>query len=40
MLALAGQHDGADVWRQADEERLKPEHGRVIERVALLRARA
>ena len=39
MRALAGQHDRANVLRQAGEERLEPQHRRVVERVALLRAR-
>ena len=38
MRALAGEHDGANVSRQAGEERLEPEHGPVVERVALLRS--
>ena len=36
MLALAGEHDGADVLRQRAEESLDAAHGRIVERVALL----
>ena len=39
MLALAGQHDRADVRREPGEEGLEPKHRHVVERVALLRAR-
>ena len=39
MLAFAGQHDRADVRGQPGEEGLEPEHGDVVERVALFRAR-
>ncbi len=39
MLAFGGQHDGPDVFGQRVEERLDAENGRVVERVALVRAR-
>ena len=38
MRALAGEHDGADVRVHASEEGFEPEHGHIVERVALLRA--
>ena len=38
MLAVAGEHDGADIVRQRVEERLDALHGRVVERIAFLRA--
>jgi hypothetical protein len=39
MLALAGEHDGADVLRQHSEEALDAVHGRIVENVAFCRAR-
>src|SRR5262245_18480744 len=39
MLALAGQHEGLDGVRQGGKERLDAEHGRVVDGVALFRAR-
>ncbi len=38
MRALAGQNHGAHVFRQTVEEGLDPQHGDVVERVALLGA--
>ena len=38
VRAFAGEDDGANILRQAGEERLEPQHGRIVERVALLRA--
>ncbi len=37
MLALAGEHHGADAVGQRGEERLDARHGRIVERVALFR---
>jgi hypothetical protein len=39
MRPFAGQDDGANILWQAGEERLQPQHGQVVERVALLRTR-
>jgi hypothetical protein len=39
MLALPVQHHHADVLRQAVEEGLDPEHGRIVNGVALVGAR-
>ena len=39
MLALAGQHHRANVLRQPGEERLEPQHGHIVERVAFFRSR-
>jgi hypothetical protein len=38
MLALAGEHDRANILRQPGEEGLDSEHGHVVESVALFRA--
>ena len=35
MLAVAVEHDRADVHRQRREKRLDASHGRIVERVAL-----
>ena len=39
MVALAGEHHGLDGVRQRGKERLDAEHGRVVDGVALFRAR-
>src|SRR5262249_10227640 len=39
MIALAGEHDGLDRVRQGGKERLDAEHGRIVDGVALFRAR-
>ena len=39
MLALGVEHHGLHARGQRLEERLEPEHGRVVERIALLGAR-
>ena len=39
MLTLAGQHDGFDRVRQRGKERLDARHGRIVDRIALLRPR-
>ena len=39
IVAVAGQHHGADAVRDRGKERLDTEHGRVVERIALVRTR-
>ena len=39
IVAVAGQHHGADAVRDRREERLDAEHGGIVERVALFRTR-